>query len=154
MFFILFDMVTILTVDSESWFTNVFKYIWSSQRLIYWPISRGNYKYMSVEKYHCFLNKLQATAYQDRGLHDVFIENTKISQYACNRAPIDGKYIIRSVAAVGHELHFPLDVKLLQTATTLNQGNFGLYEYLRHVLNNSVCNINNPDYCQRAVDRA
>ena len=135
--FFWFGMVKILTVDSRSRFTNVFKDMWSSQRIIYWPISLRNHKYTSIEKYHCFLNKLQEISNQDRGSHDVFIKNTKTSQYACNSTPVDGTYIIISVPAVGHEFHFPLEIKLLWTATTLNQGNSGLYEYLWHMLNNS-----------------
>ena len=91
----------------------------------------------TVGKYHRFLKKTKATAGQYRGTHAVFLQNTKNSQYAWNSAPIDGTDIIRSFAAVVWELHFLVEVKLLQTPTNLNQGNYGLYEYLWHVSNNS-----------------
>ena len=58
-------------------------------------------------------------------------------QCAWNSAPIEGTDILRSVAAVGRELRFLLDVKLLQNPTTLNQGHSGMYDYLWRVLNNS-----------------
>ena len=61
----------------------------------------------------------------------------KTSQSTCNSAPIYGTDILRSVAAVGQEFRFTLDVKILQAPTTLNQGNCSMYEYLRHVSNNS-----------------
>ena len=85
---------------------------------------------MSVEKYHHALNETQATAGQDKGTHGVFIQNVKTSHYSWNSATIDGTYIIRSVAAIGQEFRFPLDIGLLQTPTNLNQGNYGMYEYL------------------------
>ena len=70
-------------------------------------------------------------------MHDLFLRNAKTSRYAWNSAPINDTDIIRSVAAVIQELRSPLDVKILQIPTTLNQGNSGLYEYLWHVSNNS-----------------
>ena len=69
--------------------------------IIYWPLARGNHKGISIEKYHCFLNKTQAIAGQDRRTHDVFLHNTKTSQYACNIAPIDGTDILRIAATIG-----------------------------------------------------
>ena len=70
-------------------------------------------------------------------MHDIFLKNAKTSQCACNSAQIDSTDILRSVTAVGQELRFSLDIKILQTPTTLNQANSGMYDYLRHVLNNS-----------------
>ena len=80
---------------------------------------------------------MQAIADQERGAHVVFLQNAKNSPYVWNSAPINSIDILRSVAAVGREFRFPLDVELIQTPTTLNQGNCGLYEYLRPVSNNS-----------------
>ena len=61
------------------------------------------------------LKKTQAIAGQDRGSHDLFILNAKTSQYACNSAPIDDTDVMRSVAAVGREFIFPLDIELFST---------------------------------------
>ena len=94
-------MVTILVVDAGSWFKNIFKYMCAALGIIHWPLARGYHKGMSVEKYHCFLNKTQAISGQDRGIHDIFLQNSKTSQYAWNGTPIDGTDILRSVAAVG-----------------------------------------------------
>ena len=56
---------------------------------------------MIVEKYHCFIYKKKVIAGQERVTCDVFLQNTKTSQYAWNRAQIDGIDILRSVATVG-----------------------------------------------------
>ena len=68
-------------------------------------------------------------------MHYIFLQNVKTSDYARNSAPIDGAYIIISVADVSREFRFMLDTKFLQIPTTLNQFNSGLYEYLWHVSN-------------------
>ena len=78
-FIILFSMVGIIYVDSGSWFKNVFKYMWAALGIIYWPLSHGNYKGVSVEKYHRFLNKTQVIACQYRGMYEVFLHNSKTS---------------------------------------------------------------------------
>ena len=66
--------------------------------------------------------KLSGVFIQCRGTHQVFTENAT-SQYAWNSAPIDSTDIIRSVAAVGREFRFPLDVELLDIPTLLNDNN-------------------------------
>ena len=102
----LFGMVAIIFVDTNSWFNKFFKYMCTALGIIYWHLALRNEKGTSVEKYHRFLNKTQAISGQDRGTHDVFIQNAKTSQYAWNSASIDGIYIIIIVAAVGQELCF------------------------------------------------
>ena len=85
-FVISLGIVEILVFDSDSRFQRVFKDMCTYLGIIYWHIARGNYKVMSVEKYHCFLNKVQAISGQDRVTHDIFLLNSKTSQYAWNSA--------------------------------------------------------------------
>ena len=105
--------------------------------VIYWSFACGNQKGMSVEKYHWFLIKTQEIAGQYIGTHEVFTHNAKTSQYTWNITPIDATGILRSVADFGREFRFQLEAELLQTPTTLNQGNASMYGYLQHVSNNS-----------------
>ena len=79
---------------------------------------------------------MHSIAGQYRGMHDVFLQNSKSSQYACNVTLINGTDVLRSFYAVIREFCFLLGIELLQTPTNLNQGNSGMYEYLQHVLNN------------------
>ena len=74
---LLFSIVAILVDGAVSQFKNVFKDLCVSLGIIYWPLARGNHKYIFVEKYHCFLNKNQAIAGQYRGTHDVHNQNKK-----------------------------------------------------------------------------
>ena len=127
---ILFVMVAILVIDTSSRFKSILKrYVRSSGDSILSSCTR-ELKKTSVEKYHRFINKTQAIVGQDKGTHDAFLQNTKTSKYTWNSNPSDGTDIIRSVADVVRKLRFLLDIKLLETPTTLNQGNYGMYEYL------------------------
>ena len=105
-----FGMVAIVVVDADSRFRSTFEAMCKTLKLTFWPLSRGNHKGNSVERYHRFLNKTQTICGQDRGTHEVFHQNVKTSQYAWNSAPIDDTYIPRCVAAVGREFRFPLDI--------------------------------------------
>ena len=72
---LLFGMVAILVLDADSCFKSIIKDIYPALGIIYWPLSCGNHKVMSVEKYHRFLNKTQAISVQDRGTHDFYLLN-------------------------------------------------------------------------------
>merc|ERR1711884_1000049 len=63
----------------------------------------------------------------------LFFTTVKTSQYAWNSAPIDNTDIGRSVAALGREFRFPLDVELLPTPQLNNDTNSALFDYLPHV---------------------
>ena len=108
-----FGMVAVVVVDADNRFRSTFEAMCKLLKLTFWPLSRGNHKGNSVERYHRFLNKTQTISGQDRGTHEVFHQNIKTSQYAWNSAPIDDTDIPRCVAAVGREFRFPLDIELL-----------------------------------------
>ena len=56
------------------------------------------------------MNKTRAIEGQDHGSNDAFIVNAKTSQYAWNSAPINDTHKMSSVAAVGREFIYPLDM--------------------------------------------
>ena len=88
---LLFGMVSIIAIDSDSWVDSVFKDMFTAVGIIYFPLANGDHKRTRVEKYHHFLNKSQT----------IFLQNVKNSEYAWNSTPIDGTNILRSVADVG-----------------------------------------------------
>ena len=75
-----------------------------------WPLTQGNHKGLSDEKYHQFLNKTQTIVGQERGTHLSIFQNVKTSQYAWNSAPVYNTDISRSPDAVRRELQLPLDI--------------------------------------------
>ena len=133
-----FGMVAILVVDADSRFLGAFEAMCKILRITFWPLARGNHKGLGVEKFHRFLNKTQAIAGQDRDNHEVFLQNTKTSQYAWNSAPIDDTDVMRSVAALGREFRFPMDTELIETPVLNSKDNSALFKYLRDVSTNST----------------
>ena len=128
-----FGMCSVVVVDDGSTFKHVFKLMCNALSITYWCLSRGNHRGNSVERYHRFLNKTQAIAGNDRGTHQVYIQNAKTSQYAWNSAPIDNTDIIRSMVAVGRAFRFPLDVSLSPSPILNTESNSTLFNYLRDV---------------------
>lgn len=77
----------------------------------------------------------------DRGTNIVIKQNVKTSQYAWNSAPIDGTDIPRSMAAIGREFRFPLDVELSLAPQLNPENNSALFQYLRNGSNDSVFSL-------------
>ena len=102
-------------------------------KLILWPLSRGNHKGDSTERYHKLLNKIQTISGQDRGTHEVFHQNVKTSQYAWNSAPIDDTDTPQCVAAIGREFRFSLDIELLKQPNLNGKDYSALLCYLRNL---------------------
>ena len=131
-----YGMCSVVAVDADSKFKSVFEEMCKQLKIMFWPIARGNHKGLSVERYHRFLNKSQTIAGQSRGTHLTIFQNAKLSQYAWNSAPIDNTDVTRSMAAIGREFQFPLDVELRPTPTLNDTKNSNLLEYLRALSNN------------------
>ena len=101
-----FVMVAVVVVYTDRWLRGAFEAMCKCLQIIFLTLACGNHKVNSVEIYHWLLNKTQTIAGQERGSHDVLIQNTKTYQYALNSSPIDDTGVMRSVAAFGGELRF------------------------------------------------
>ena len=135
--FLSFGCCAIVVVDDGSNFKGSFESMCKALGTTFWALSRGNHKGNSAERYHRFLNKTQAINGNDRGTHKIFIQNAKTSQYAWNSAPIDGTDVTRSMAAIGREFRFPLDVSFLPDPKLNDKNQTALHRYLRDVSNDS-----------------
>ena len=133
-----FGMVAVLVVDADSKFLKDFEIMCQILRIHLWPLSRGNHKGNSVERFHRFLNKTQTIRGNDRGTHQIFFENAKTTQFAWNSAHIDNTDITRSMAAIGREFKFPLDIECSALPVLNDSANSALFSYLRSVSTDSV----------------
>ena len=122
-----------MIVDANSRFRSTFEAMCKLLKITFWPLSRGNHKINSVERYHRFLNKTQTNCGKNRGTQKVFHQNIKTLQYAWYSTPIDDIDIPRCVATVGREFPIPLDIKLLEQPSLNNKEHLGLFHYLRNV---------------------
>ena len=132
-----FGMTAVVVVDADSRFKGAFQKMCDVLKIQLWPLSRGNHKALSIERYHRFLNKTHTIASQERNTHEVFLQNYKLSQYAWNGAPIDGTDVVRSVAAIGRPFQFPIDTDLTAAPNLNNENHTQLFQYLRAVSDNS-----------------
>ena len=98
-----------------------------------WTLARGNHKGTRVDKYHIVLKKTQAIVGQYRGTHINILQNIKTSKYAWNNVPIYDTDKPRSVASVGREFKFPLDVDIVTAPTLDDEKNSMLSQYLLDV---------------------
>lgn len=128
-----FGMCSVVVVDADSKFRSSFESMCTKLGIMFWPLARGNHKGLSVERYHRFLNKTQTIVGNDRGTHSTIFQNVKTSQYAWNSSPIDNTDVTRSMAALGREFRFPLDVELSPSPSLNDSANSSLYTYLRHM---------------------
>lgn len=130
-----FGICSVVVVDADSKFKDVFQEMCKILKIHFWPLSRGNHKGLIVEKYHRFLNKTQTIAGNERGTHLTILQNAKLSQYAWNSAPIDNTDVVRSFAAVGREFRMFGDMSLQPTPHLNNDQNSELFNYLRQMSN-------------------
>ena len=94
-----------------------------------------------MERYHQFLNKTQAVSGNNCGTNQVFIYNAKTPQCAWNSSAIDETDIQRSLAVVGREFRFPLDVELSPSPTLNDNTNSELYNYIRGVFSDATFSL-------------
>ena len=128
-----FGMCSVVVINDGSTFKGAFIAMCQALKINFWYLSYSNHKGNSVTHYHRFLNKTQAISNNNCGTNQVFIHNAKISQYVWNSLAIDETDIQRSLAAVGQEFRFPLDVDLSLSPILNNDTNSFVYNYIRDV---------------------
>lgn len=133
-----FGMCAVVVVDAGSTFKGIFEEMCKILDITYWVLARGNHKGNGAERYHRYLNKVQTIEGNNIGTNTNFMRIAKTTQYAWNSSPIDGTDIVRSIAAVGREFRFPLDVKLSELPPLNDKSNNALYNYLRDVSTEST----------------
>ena len=112
---------------------SVFEQMCKTLGFTFWPLSRGDYKALSIERYYRFLNETQTIVGQNCWTYQIFLENCKTSQYAWNSTPIDTTDIPCCIAAVGHHFKFLMDIGISLSPTFNNSPQSTLLNYVRDV---------------------
>ena len=76
-----FGMVAVVVVDADTKFLHLFEDMCTALNITFRPLSRGNHKGLSIERYHQFLNKTQTIIGRDFDTHYFFLENCNTQQY-------------------------------------------------------------------------
>jgi hypothetical protein len=90
-----------------------------------------NHKAVNIERFFCFLNQAMTINTNDRGTNQVFIESTQCATFAWNSSPINSSDIVRSIAAVGRKIKFPLDISLQESLIILDADVYAVHSSLR-----------------------
>ena len=107
-----FVLCHLVVLDDGSPFKGAFIAMCNALRLNYDVLAKRNHKGLTVEHFHRFFNKSVTIAVEDRGTNEISFPTGIATGYAWNSALIDGTNILRSIPAIGRELHFPLDINL------------------------------------------
>ena len=107
-----FGLCHLVVLDDGSPFKGSFIVISDALNLNYDVLAKHNHKGLAVDYFHRFLNKSITIAAEDRGTNDIFVPAGIAAGYAWNSAPIDGTDILRSIPAIGCEIHFPININL------------------------------------------
>ena len=94
-------------------------------------LPKRNQKGLTVEHFHRFLNKSITIAAEDRCTNDILFPTGITAGYALNSATIDGTDILRSIPAIGRELHFPIDINLSTLLKLAHNSGQAALDYLK-----------------------
>ena len=109
-FFIPFGIPRLIIVDDDGLFKGVFQATFQQLQMPILPVSPENHKACRNERFHRYLNKVQKINSADTGTLEQWKQGTLFAVYNWNAGPIDGTDIPRSVAAIGREFPFPIDL--------------------------------------------
>ena len=110
-FFIPFGLPKIVIVDDGSTSADLVKKVCNQLQIRVHAVSKGNHRAILCERFHRYLNKVQKIHRTTVGNPDDWHTAMLLALYAWNAAPVDGTNITRSVAAIGREFPFPIEIQ-------------------------------------------
>ena len=100
----------LIFVDQEGVFKGVFMELFGLLGIPVEAVAPENHKAIRCERFHRYLNKVQTINTADKQSFHQWHQGVMFALYAWNAGPIDGTDIPRSVAAIGREFPFPIDL--------------------------------------------
>ena len=126
-----FGLCHLVVLDDGSPSKVAFIAMCDTLNLNYDVLAKRNHKGLTVEHFHRFLNNSITIAAEDRGTNDAFVPVDIAAGYAWNSAPIDDTNILRSIPAIGRELHFPIDINLSVLPKLAHNSGQAALDYLK-----------------------
>ena len=109
--FVPFGLPRLVIVDDDSKFKGFFIAMLTNIGMAIDPVSPQNHKAVRNERFHRYLNKVETINTADKSSFTQWLQGVMFAMYAWNASPVDGTNIPRSVAAIGKEIPFPIDIK-------------------------------------------
>ena len=119
-----------IVVDSGPEFKDILPSVLQLLKIPMEVASPENHRRIRNERFHRLLNAIQTVNTADFGNFFLWMQAAIFAAYGWNAAPVDGTDIPRSVAAIGREFPFPIDVSMHHP--TPNDGTADSQEALEH----------------------
>ena len=117
-----FGLCHVVVIDDGTLFKGAFIAMCQVLNLNYDMLAKRNHKGITATHFYRFLNKSVAITAEERGTNDIFVPASIVAEHTWNGAPIDITDILRSIPAIGQELHSSIDINL-NTLPKLTQNN-------------------------------
>ena len=130
-FLMTFGLCNLVFLDNGIPFKGAFIAMCDALSLNYDVLAKRNHKGLTVEHYHRFLNKSVTIGAEDRGTNDIFVPAGIAVGYAWDSAPKDGTDILRSILAIGRELHFSIDINFSALPKRAHNSGQAALDYLK-----------------------
>jgi len=155
-FFVTHGLPWLIFVDADGVFAGVFKQLFRLLQIPVEPVARENHKAVRNERFHHYLNKVQHINTADMMSLSQWKQGTLFSLYGWNVAPIDGTDVPRSVAAVGRDFPFPINLSPAMASDGSSKGQNAL-DYLDAASpllfkQRQLLEILNQEQCQRHTE--
>ena len=103
-----------IVVDSGTEFAGILSQVLEILKIPKEVASPENHRRIRNERFHRLLNKVQTVNTADFGNFFLWLQAAIFAAYAWNSTPTDGTDVPRSVAAIGREFPFPIDISMNQ----------------------------------------
>jgi hypothetical protein len=125
-FFGVIGLPRLIIVDADSLFAGDFRTMFQIMRIPTHAVGKGNHKAVRNERFHRYLNKVESINSADVGSLFRWKQGVLFAIYAWNAGPIDGTDIPRSLAAVGRQFPFPIDITNASPRDSATEGQAAL----------------------------
>ena len=125
-----FGMCHLVVIDDGTPFKGAFVAMYQALNRNYNVLTKRNHKGLSVEHFHCFLNKSVTIAAEERCTNDTFVPASIAATHTWNNVPIHGIDIIGSVPAIGRVLNFLIDINLNAVPKPIQYNAHATLDYL------------------------
>ena len=125
-FFSTVGLPRLVILDADSRFAGTFKATLELLRIPVEAVSRENHKAIRNENFHRYLNKVERINTADVGSLWRWKQGVLFAMYAWNASPADGTDVPRSLAAIGREFPFPVDLSEPTPRSITSEGQHAL----------------------------
>ena len=109
-FFVTRGLPKLVTHDAGGTFAGFVLQLCEILGVATYAVTRENHRATLCERFHRFLNKIEKIHAAEHQTFEEWLMGVWFAIHAWNSAPVDGTDVIRSVAAIGRDFPFPIDV--------------------------------------------